>query len=647
MSKRQLRQKAETQKKPNAAKREPGTFFQHNRSLCLVIAIFTFLAYAHSLSNGWTDWDDEGYVLKNTLVKTFDLKGIFTSYVLGNYHPVTVLVQSIEYQFFSDNAFGFHLVSLLLHIINSLLVFWFTLLLTKNNNIGLIAAILFAVHPLHVESVSWIAAQKDLLYVLFYLGALIQYAKYSNEGKIDRKKYVLIILLFLLSLLSKGQAVTLPVIMILINWFQKKKISIRSQLDKVPLFIIAIIFGIVAIFAQQSVHAVQDINAYSGTQRSMFASYAIINYLQRLFIPVKLSAYYAYPQIIDGKYLAIVYASPVLLLIISFLVFYFRRNTLLVFGSLFFIINIFLVLQFLPVGGALTADRYSYLSFLGLFIWLASMVARAWENYKVKSAGILIIIAATWVIFLFIDTVIRSGVWKNSETLWTNVIENYKGFPIAYNNLGWYYLQTNQLLLAKSNFYEALRLNPTYDNALINRYSVFKKLNNMDSALIDAKKVMKIRPDLADPYMDRGVSFGMAEKFDSALMDFHTALKIKPKYADAYQNIGNLYGMRNMPDSAISNYQLALKYDPKITGLHSNLGSLYLQKPDYKLSIEEYTKAILEDGSNGNNYYGRMQALEKSGQFSAAYQDALQAVKLGIDIPQDLIIHLKNKAGIK
>ncbi|MBK6485050.1 MAG: tetratricopeptide repeat protein [Chitinophagaceae bacterium] len=616
----------------------------------LTIILATVIVFGPSINNQWTNWDDESYVLKNPLVTGFDIKGIFKEEVMGNYHPVTIFTLAIEYSLFKDDASGYHTVSMLLHLLNALLLFYFIRLLTGNALAAFIAALLFAIHPMHVESVSWISAQKDLLYTMFYFAALLAYLRYRNaatgQGMVY---YTFMLVLFTLSLLSKAQAVTLPVILLLVDWYRGEKFTGRLLLEKVPLFVLALAFGIMAIFAQQATDAIQDIALYSFPERLMFAAYAIVNYLVRLAIPINLSAYYPYPEEIKGSYTWLVYTAPVIVLILGFLLYRLRKkSTYLLFGVLFFLVNIFLVLQLLPVGGALLADRYTYLSFTGLFFVLAILATRVWENQlpSLSTVRLPVVVAGiAWILFLAYQCQSRTKVWLNSEILWTDVIAKYPHVPIAYSNLGSYYQEKEQLVLAKKNMDEAIRLNPNFSQALINRSDIYRVFNKIDSAIMDGNRAVALSPNDPDAYMNRGIAFSIAEKNDSALKDFTFVISQQPENARAYNNLGNLYMIKEMPDSALINYNLALQYDPKFLDVHNNRGLAYLKLGNNQAAINDLTTAIANDPNLANNYYFRMQAYEKMNRFKEALADAQVVQKLGMEIPADYLQQLANGAG--
>ena len=605
----------------------------------LAIVIATIIVYAASLENGWTNWDDEGYVLSNDLVKSIDLKAIFSSFEMGNYHPVTVLVQAIEFHFFGKDASGFHTVSLLLHIINSLLLFYFIRIFFKNSIAAFIASLLFAIHPLHVESVSWVAAQKDLLYTGFYFAALIFYCQFVQSQRKRKIFYLLLVLAFILSNLSKGQAVTLPVILVLMDWYSERKISLKHLPEKIPLFAISVVFGVVAIIAQKQSASIQELEEHSFLVQFLFAFYALVSYLIHFIFPLNLSAYYPYPEKISGAYPWLVYTTPIIVFIVAYLVFFFRKkNPELVFGSLFFLVNIFLVLQLLPVGGAITADRYTYLSYAGLFIPLAFMIQKIWEKkWFVNLRTPAIAAAVIWILFLGYSAKARTSVWQNSEALWTDAIKKYPRLPNAHNNLGSYYQKHDQLQKAKEQFDIALNLQPDFAEALINRCDYFRTINKIDSALIDGNHAVNLVPENVDAHQNRGIAYAIANKPDSALHDFQFVIKHNPENANAFNNLGNLYMIIGKPDSAIVQYNQAMRVNPEFYDVLNNRGKAYVYLRNYQQAVADLTKAIEMSPDNPNNYYFRMYAYHKLGMKDQALADASRAQSLGVSVSSALM----------
>ena len=237
--------------------------------LPLIAIVITGIAFCPSLINGWTNWDDEVYVLNNENIREFSwsqIKYWFTEYHHGNYHPLTMISYMVEYSIAELDPIIYHLTNYLLHLLNTGLVFFFIFKLIARKDVALITAILFGVHPMHVESVAWISERKDLLYTAFYLGSILVYLSYKQSP--DWKKYNIILLLFLGSLLSKSAAVVLPVVLLLIDYFQERKLTKRLLLEKIPLFVLSIVFGILAIKSQNATEAIASFDTFTTTYSS-------------------------------------------------------------------------------------------------------------------------------------------------------------------------------------------------------------------------------------------------------------------------------------------------------------------------------------------------------------------------------------------
>jgi tetratricopeptide (TPR) repeat protein len=340
-----------------------------------------------------------------------------------------------------------------------------------------------------------------------------------------------------------------------------------------------------------------------------------------------------------------IYAAPVIVCLLAFLVFRFwKKNPSLFFGAGFFTINIFLVLQLLPVGGAVMADRYTYLSSVGLFFPFAVFISGILEKKNSAAENLrmpIISITACWLLFLSYQCYSRSTIWKSSETLWTDVIKKYPRVPLAENNLGSYYQKHDQLDLAKQHFDRALRLQPDFANALTNRSDYFRTKNQIDSAIIDGNHAVHLDSQNVDARLNRGIAYAIVNKLDSAMRDFQFVIAHVPDNARVLNNLGNLFMIKNEPDSAIRYYNAALKADPDFLDVLNNRGKCYVYLKNYEQAVNDLTNAIQNDPKNANNYYFRMQAYEKLEKKKEALDDANKAMSLGIKIPEDYLTPLR------
>jgi len=562
-----------------------------------IILVISALIYLPVLDNNLLAWDDDGYIKDNPLVYTINLKEIFSQYIMGNYHPLTILTLAIEYKFFGLDPVGYHTVNLLLHVLNVVLVFYAIFLLSEKNSVALIAAFLFGVHPLHVESVAWAAELKDLLYTFFFLASWIFYMKYLKE--FQKKFIVLALLLFLLSLLSKAMAASLPAVLILTDYFKGRKINLKSLLDKVPFFILAIILGIVAVMAQKSSDAIQDIATYSFFQRIVFACYGFISYLIKLVLPTNLMAYYPYP--VGGNIPIQFYSYTLILLLLFGSVFYsLRFSKKIFFGIGFFAVTVFLVLQLLPVGGAIMADRYSYIPSIGIFYLAGEGFNLLW-NRKMK--GISLALLSAFTVFFSVKTYAISKVWFNDLSLWNDVIEKNQTVSKAYYNRGTFYLKDNKVQQALDDYKKTLEITPNYTEAYVNRGNILRDNKRIEEALTDYNKAVEIKPNFAIAYFNRGTLFMNEKRNEEAMKDFDKAIELKPSYHQAYHNRGNVFTNEKKYEEAINNYSKAIEL-----------------KADYSIS-----------------YYGRGVAQYYTGKKDAACSDMKKAAELGYKIPADIL----------
>ena len=499
----------------------------------LLISLITLIVYLPSLNSDFVNWDDETYIEENVLIQDLSKRNIKTMfrpgrYLIGNYHPVTELSFAINYAFSELNPVGYKATNILLHLLNTVLVFFlFYQIGKKNILVAGIVSLLFGIHPMHVESVSWISERKDLLYTFFYLLALISYLHFLTREK--RKFYFLAVLLFLLSVLSKAQAVTLPLVLMLIHfWYQKTKLS-KITLLLTPFLVISLIFGLIAIQAQDQALTVVDL---SWTDRIIVGCYGLITYIIKSCLPHNLCALHPYPQpLVWPTYF---WLFPLLgVLLIMVVVNQFNRNRTVFVGLSFFLLTIFPVLQFLPVGMSMHAERYTYLPYLGLFFILATAFdhLRRHKNRKWQLAS-----TGTGLVFLTVLCLLtyqRTQVWKNSETLWKNVIEKYPANFAAYLNLTYFYLVNNKtapaIAYADKGIREAGHNVYLYDNKSY-AYILDKKYAEALEVLEAAQQF--VTPDIQF-YINKGDACEGLNKHKEAEFNYTKALEIDVNYIPA------------------------------------------------------------------------------------------------------------------
>lgn len=546
----------------------------------LLLVVITWIVYSGSFNNKLTTWDDKNYINENPYIrstKNDSLKNLFHmnakdgGFIMGNYHPLPMLTYALEYK----KAYKpgpqpviepriFHVTNFIFHLLNTLLVYLFILLLARNRIVAFITALLFAIHPMHVESVAWVAERKDVMFTFFYLAALCAYVKYikaapaaegvrtglwdqasavtSREGKGGIKWYVFALVLFLLSLLSKGMAVTLPVVMLLVDYLVARKLSWKLVLEKIPFFALSLMFGLIAVEAQKSAGAIGNFVTYSIGERIVLSFYGISLYLAKAVVPYNLTCFYSYPlKDINGALPAWLYMFPFVFAGLVTLVLFFRKHRVVVFGSVFFLVTIALVLQILPVGGAIIAERYTYIPYIGLFFMLAVAVARMmeWKPVSTWKPGAVIVIALLAILFSCLSFN-RIKVWKDSITLWSDAISKDSIAPVAFNGRGDAYTIEKKYDLAITDLKRAIKLQEKYPEAHYNLGLAYyyKGMNN--EAIAEYTLAIEIKPDLAVAYFNRSGTYYTIGKFQPALDDALKARElgynVDPLYIDALKH---------------------------------------------------------------------------------------------------------------
>ncbi|HTA82132.1 MAG TPA: tetratricopeptide repeat protein [Bacteroidia bacterium] len=702
-----------------------ANFFTNPYVLLGIVLLITLMCFSSAIRNDFTNWDDVDYVTQNSLVKSLswdNIKAIFTTKsVMGNYHPLAMLSLAIDYHFNTLMPHGYHVTSIVIHLLTVALVFFFVQLLTKQPMISFMVALLFGIHPMHVESVAWVAERKDVLYVFFYFAALISYLFYLKKGRRRIMFFILTTVFFVFSLLSKAQAVTLPIILFFIDYFNSRKFEIRTIREKIPLIItavltsfftiifimiwlvvthelttnitidlasvhattrnisfisiviflfvilyavwifamnmfekkgasvlilekipfiaIALLMGMIAVIAQKETGAIKDVPNNPLFERILFAGYSFLDYGWKLIWPGSLSAYYPYP---DKPFPLVFYIAPFVALGLVLLAVKYYKNRMIVFGSGFYIANIFLLLQLLPVGGAMMAERYSYLCSFGLFFMAGKGIFDFIENKKFATYKYpVIVLLLCYGVYLGHGTYERNKVWNNSKLLWLNVIEQYKNVPIAYNNLGSYYQKHEQLDSALMNFNEALRLKAQFPEALTNRSDIWRVRGNYAQAIADCDSAIAADKNCTEAYMNRGIAYCFVNKFDEALHDFTFVVSRKTGEASLYTNRGNLYDMKGKTDSAISDYTMAIKLDPENPDDYLSLAKTQFKIKKYDEAIQNMNKAEELHSTANNLYIFRSQCYREIGNYAAALKDAMTARNLGLQINEDYLSDLK------
>ena len=557
-----------------------------------LILIITLNSFYPSVKNNFVNWDDNLYVTENSVIRSIslaNLKNIFTSFFISHYQPVTIFSYLLEYHFFKLNPFNYHLTNLLLHLLNCLLVFWVIYMLTGRISISCLTALFFGIHPMQVESVAWISERKNLLYAFFYLGAMISYLYYLKKEK-ALKYYLLCLGLFILSLLSKSMAITLPLVFLVLDYFTSRKIKPAVFIEKIPYFFLSLLFGLVALFSGHSSQTDYTVNVYGLFTRLKGISGDIVFYLSKLCFPIKLSALYPYVEIKNNPFYLYCFVAVIILLIAIIISIRYTKKVIL--GSGLFLMMVFPVIRFIPQEEVLVADRYIYLPAIGIFYLLAEGFIWLYHRKTVYYRFIRIFLVsglALVIILLSFLTWERNFIWKDSLSLWNDILKKYPDTAIAYNNRGEYFSSQGEYEKAHFDFMKATGISsrypfkPSYKYYCLNLGNSLRALGrNSEAIAIFEKLVREGQP-----------KFGPG-KTDSLLgnQDEVIAVNKKTIEAEAYFNLANINDALGEKDKAIALYSRTIEIYPKSVNARYYLSILYVKLNRQEEAKEELIKAI-------------------------------------------------------
>jgi len=517
---------------------QTNSFPVWHRIMLVMVLILTFIVFSNTVTNEFlVNWDDDGYILNNPTVQSLNnqnIRSIFSDFHMGNYHPLTTLTYAVMFNRFKLNPEPYHYLNLWLHLANVLLVFFVVSKLTGKSFPGLICWAFFAVHPMHVESVAWISELKDVLYTFFFLGALLLYLHFNSSRSLYL--YALSLLLFFFSLMSKSAAVVLPLVMIITDYYLARKPDLKSLLYKLPYFALSLLFGIIALRSQdaQAQHLTPD---YSLINSFFVASYGLLFYIFRFFIPIQLSAFYPHPS--NTAVLPLLYyLSPLIVAgVVYILVRVIKNARSVISGFAFYFVTVALVLQFFPVGGAVAADRYTYVPYIGLALLIAVLTEKAIQEYKNKKQLINGILVAVILVFSLMSYN-RNTVWANGITLFDDVIEKQPQAFYAYHSRGIAHYYKGNYPASLRDYDQAITLNGNYGLTHYNRGLTLMMLKQNEEALKSFSRTIELIPTHDQAFNDRAIAHYNLNNFIDALKDYNTCLSLNPSNARAYYNRG-------------------------------------------------------------------------------------------------------------
>jgi tetratricopeptide (TPR) repeat protein len=648
--------------------------------LAAIVSLATLSLYLGALRHEFLLWDDQAYVRDNVHIRSLNwafLRWACSTFYASNWHPLTWISHALDYAVWGLNPFGHHLTNIILHAANT---FFVVILYTKLRDLwiartlpgvsadaqegqrGLIAAgvagLLFGLHPVHVESVVWVSERKDLLCGLFFLLSLLAYANYvrlrgGSPGSVQlrfvrsllrERTYLLSIAFYMLALMSKPMAVSLPVVLLILDWYPFKRIhsmaSFRTAfLEKLPFILLSCIVSILTIMAHRSGSTMDLMIIVPLWARIIVAAKALIAYLGHMAVPVGLSPFYPYPKpheiaLVSGRELS------VYLLVISIIAILYgvmRDRALLLSAAAFYVVTLIPTIGILQVGSQSMADRYTYLPSLGPFFIIGSVSAWGWDRSAMlkqwgRPARYCIAVAMAVLLALLSSATLRQmSIWKNSIDFWSFVIEHGSdnaAFAFTYANRGLAYAEQGNFDLAMKDYNRAIALHPSDAETYIYRGILYWKLGQPDRAREDYDTAISRAPSNASAYYNRGIVHEELGQIQRAIEDYSAAIKLNRSFPSAFSNRGLLFAKMGRYDQAIEDFTTALSLRPGHADDHIRRGRAFRELGQFPRALDDYTSAIVLDPAKAEAFNGRGIVYKYLEQYDLALADYDKAIAL-------------------
>jgi tetratricopeptide (TPR) repeat protein len=578
---------------------------------CLFLAVATLAVYSQLRTHQFVNFDDNLYVTDNPVVQEgLTLKGLswaFTTTRTGNWHPLTWLSHMLDCQLFGLNPAGPHLTNLAFHLANSLLLFLWLAYLTSSLGCSFMVAALFALHPMHVESVAWVAERKDVLSTCFWL--LTMWAYVWQVQRPGWGRYLLILICFTLGLMAKPMLVTLPFVLLLVDYWPLGRLALpgpaaassppgvalrRLLWEKAPLFTLSALFCLITVYAQRNVGAFWSLKTLPFGARLANALAAYVSYLGQMFWPLHLAV--AYPHAKDGLPLWQPLAAGLLLAGLSFLALrQARRQPYLPVGWFWYLGTLVPVIGLVQVGQQAMADRYTYVPFIGLFmalVWGTAALAARWRAPRfLLPVGAGVVLSA-----LAVCTWVQAGYWRNSITLFGHTLQVTKENALAHTNLGIALAMRGRLDQAVAHYTEALRIKPDFAEVHYNLGVVLAAQGRLEQAKAQFIETLRLKPKIAEAHNGLGEILAAQGKIDQAKAQYTEALRLKPNLARARNNLGEVLADQGKVEEAIAQFKKAIEIQPDFPQAHLNLGLALLARKDAaKANVSQKPRKIRPD----------------------------------------------------
>jgi tetratricopeptide (TPR) repeat protein len=625
--------------------------------MAALLVLVTLALYWPVTGHDFVNYDDPDYVTANSHVQGGlnwqSIQWAFSNLEAGFWHPLTWLSILLDCQFYGLRAWGHHLTSVLLHAASTGVLFLALQRMTRATWRSAFVAGLFGWHPLHVESVAWVAERKDVLSGFFWMLPLLLYARYA-EGRRQKLEgrgplsifhlpssifYFLSLFFFALGLMSKPMVVTLPLILLLLDWwplqrrpFNTPSPKLKPMLpliwEKVPFLAAALVCGVVTIYTVSGVGALGAATTFPLAGRIQNALLSYLGYLKQTLWPADLAVFYPYPETFPAWRAA--GAGLAGLLLSALLLWAPRQRPYLAAGWLWYVVTLLPVIGLIQVGGFSRADRFTYVPLIGVFValtWGTYELTRRWRHQVLAlsvagGAALLLCLGLTRQ---------QLGYWQDSEALFRHALAVTENNYLAHLNLGNALDEQGQMDEAISQFQKASRLRPDYAPAHYSLGIALAKKGRMDEAIRQYQEAVRLKPDYALAHNNLGYGFLGKGQTDEAIRQFQEALRLKSDYAMAHYNLGVALVSKGQGEEAMRQFQEAIRLKPDDADAHNNLGYLLLSKGHTDGAISQFQEAIRLKPAHADAHNNLGLALLRKAHIDEAISQFQEAIRLKPD----------------
>jgi tetratricopeptide (TPR) repeat protein len=616
--------------------------------ICAILVGAILAVFGQVVTHDFVNLDDYSYVVQNYNVRPgLTLEGFIWAFKTGfhrHWHPLTWLSHMADCELFGLNPGGHHLVNLLLHAANTLLLFFILLKMTHAVYASACVAVLFAVHPFHVETVAWVADRKDLLSTFFWFLALLFYVRYCKKPETGR--FAAVFVFMAIGVLCKSSIMTLPFTLLLLDYWplsrlswgqmelEKKvgfpRISVSKIIaEKTPLFLLAA-GAIIAAYLTKGTRIDSPILGNGPLPDFSSTSHALCSYMVyvvKTFWPYHLATPYPHPKFAPCAEWDVAAAAILLTVISAISLWQIRKRPYIVVGWLFFLGNILPVIGFFKIGPVRMADRYTYIPLIGLFIMVVFFLKERVEYHRIPSNAVAAV-SAVLVMLLMANAFMQTRHWKDTVSLFTHTIKVTHNNELAYNNLGIEYMRKGDMQKAMEHFKKAIGIHPAYPKALVNVGVLLQRNGQLKEAKTYYSRSLETRPTYSAAHYNMGLALEQEGNFDQAEYHYRKALISRPEYHQAHNNLGVLLARKGKFHEAAKHFQKALSVWPQDTQALNNFGGALQKMGKTRKAKSYYQKALSIDTGNSNALFNLAGILETEGDLKEAernYQRILES----------------------